>query len=46
MYGEEDVDPENEAAVTSDKMTYSFDEMLSEVQVYKCGLLSDLHVLC
>ena len=40
MYGEEDVDPEDGAAVMSDKITYSFDDMLSQVQVHKHGLLS------
>ncbi|KAL0050702.1 hypothetical protein WJX82_005403 [Trebouxia sp. C0006] len=48
MYGEEDVDPENEAAVTSDKMTYSFDEMLSEVQASPAELqqaLTDRHAV-
>ncbi len=40
MYGEEDVDPENGAAIMSDKITYSFEEMLSQVQVYQHGLLS------
>lgn len=41
MYGEEDVDPEGGAAVMSDKVTYSFDDMLSQVQVYNHGLLSE-----
>ncbi len=41
MYGEEDVDPEDGAAVMSDKITYSFDDILSQVQVYKRGLLSE-----
>ena len=41
MYGEEDVDPENGDAVMSDKITYSFDDMLSQVQVYRRGLLPE-----
>ena len=39
MYGAEDVDPEDGAAVMSDKITYSFDDILSQVQVYKWSAL-------
>lgn len=32
-YGEEDVDPEGGDTVMSDKVTYTFDELVSQVQV-------------
>lgn len=32
-YGEEDVDPEGSDAVMTDKVTYTFDELLDQVQV-------------
>lgn len=32
-YGEEDVDPEGSDAVMSDKVTYSFNELVDQVQV-------------
>ena len=32
-YGEEDVEPEGGDAVMSDKVTYTFDELVSQVQV-------------
>lgn len=32
-YGEEDIDPEGSDAVMSDKVTYTFDELVDQVQV-------------
>lgn len=32
-YGEEDVDPEGGDALMSDKVTYTFDELVNQVQV-------------
>ncbi|DBA72212.1 TPA: hypothetical protein ACH3X2_010607 [Trebouxia sp. C0005] len=48
MYGEEDVDPEDGAAVMSGKVTYSFQEMLSQVQASPAELqqaLTDRHAV-
>lgn len=33
MYGEEDIEPEGSDAVMSDKVTYTFDELVDQVQV-------------
>ena len=32
-YGEEDIDPEGSDGVMSDKVTYTFDELVDQVQV-------------
>lgn len=32
-YGEEDVDPEGSDAVMTDKVTYTFDELVDQIQV-------------